>query len=222
MLILLPPSEGKNQADGSEKLSLERLLFPSELRALRTEAINTYNPSLFDEVASPAIEVYSGVLYQALDWHSLSESAKKRANDQVIIISALYGVLAPLDPIVSYSAKIRTSTWKSELTRILDAITTDLIVDCRSSTYAGVWQPAPQKRVAVRVFQEKNGKRSVITHMSKKYRGELTKLLLETRAPKTPDELLAVASKKYEAQLQPASATEPWYLDLIIKEVSSL
>jgi len=37
---------------------------------------------------TPAISVYTGVLYQALDWPSLSPAAKKRGESVIAIISA--------------------------------------------------------------------------------------------------------------------------------------
>ena len=37
---------------------------------------------------TPAINVYTGVLYQALGWATLSPAARKRAASAVVIISA--------------------------------------------------------------------------------------------------------------------------------------
>jgi len=44
---------------------------------------------------TPAIAVYTGVLYQALDWGSLSAAAQKRGEASIAIISAKYGAIAP-------------------------------------------------------------------------------------------------------------------------------
>jgi cytoplasmic iron level regulating protein YaaA (DUF328/UPF0246 family) len=216
MLILLPPSEGKNEAQSSVQLELSQLRFASELRQARQQVISRHDPKLFEAMTNPAIEIYSGVLYQALDWQSLSPAAKKRGSRELLIISAIYGVVAPTDHIAHYKAKMKSSDWKSALTPALDAIDTTLIVDCRSSTYAGVWRPAPDKTVAIRVFQEKAGERSVITHMSKKYRGELTRLLLSNKSVSTPDELAALANQQFRTELAEPVAGESWYLDLII------
>ena len=61
------------------------------------------------------------------------------------------------------------------------------------------------------------GKISVITHLSKKYRGELTRELLKSgKPPKTPDELLAIAEKHFECKLTKAKGNLPCYLDLLI------
>ena len=216
MLILLPPSEGKNEPATNTPLSLDSLSFASELTSLRREAITQIDHALLRAPAAPAIEVYSGVLYQALDWQTLSRSAQSRGEKELLIFSALFGILRPCDSIPHYKAKIKSTHWKSALSQILDDSETDLIVDCRSSTYATVWRGDPAITVAVRVYQLKSGKLSVITHMSKKYRGELTRLLFQKKAPKNPEQLAAIASEKYHTRLTRSIGSEPWYLDLII------
>src|SRR3546814_9281919 len=67
----------------------------------------------------PAIERYTGVLYGELDWASLPRAARGRGADQVRIVSGLWGLVAPLDPIPHYKLKMsaslpdigRLSTW---------------------------------------------------------------------------------------------------------------
>ena len=78
--------------------------------------------------------VYSGVLYKALDWASLSPAAKKRGDQAIAIISAKYGLVRPSDRIESYKAKIDNVAMREPIALILDAVKTDLIIDCRSST----------------------------------------------------------------------------------------
>jgi len=173
--------------------------------------------SLTAAPAVKAIDVYSGVLYQALDWGSLSVTAKARGDKSLLIVSAIFGVLRPSDVIPNYKAKITSSDWKVALKPVLDGLEADLIIDCRSSTYAGVWQSPPDRTAAVRVFKKEKGKISVITHLSKKYRGELTRELLKSgKSPKTPAELLKIAEKKFDCKLINAKENLPWYLDLLI------
>lgn len=170
--------------------------------------------------ALPAIDLYSGVLYQSLDFRSLPESAQKRGDNEIFIFSDLFGVLRPSNLIPVHPKKtkisIRSSDWNDLLPDLLNPLESELVVDCRSSTYAGFWRPNPAITVAIRVFQESNGQRSVITHMSKKYRGELARLLLLNDAPKNPGELLAIAETSFTAELQKVSSTHPWRLDLLI------
>jgi cytoplasmic iron level regulating protein YaaA (DUF328/UPF0246 family) len=214
MLILLPPSEGKNQPTSKANINLAKLAFPRELLAIRSRLLTK---PLATAPSAKAIDVYSGVLYQALDWGSLSPTAKARGDKSLLIVSAIFGVLRPSDVIPNYKAKIKSGDWKAVLKPVLDGLDADLIVDCRSSTYAGVWQSPPDRTVAVRVFKKEKGKISVITHLSKKYRGELTRVLLKAgKVPKTPVDLLAIAEKNFECKLIRPKGNLPWYLDLII------
>jgi cytoplasmic iron level regulating protein YaaA (DUF328/UPF0246 family) len=214
MLILLPPSEGKNQPTTKANVNLAKLTFSKELIAIRSRLLTK---NLETSPAAKAIDVYSGVLYQALDWGSLSATAKARGEKSLLIVSAVFGVLRPSDVIPNYKEKIKSSDWKAVLKPVLDGLESDLIIDCRSSTYAGVWQSPPERTVAVRVFKKEKGKISVITHLSKKYRGELTRELLKSgKSPKTPAELLAIAEEHFDCKLIKAKGNLPWYLDLII------
>ena len=214
MLILLPPSEGKNQPAGKKQLSLSKLAFASELGGVRSRLVPK---ALAAAPTAKAMDVYSGVLYQALDWHSLSPAAKARGEKSLLIVSAVFGAVRPSDLIPNYKANIKSADWKAALKPALDGLATDLIVDCRSSTYAGVWQPPIDKTVAVRVFKKEHGKLSVITHLSKKYRGELTRVLLKAgKSPTMPSELFEIASKNFECKLQKPKGNQPWCLELII------
>lgn len=214
MLILLPPSEGKRTPDSGETLDLDTLSFSQELGHIRSSLISSADR---EKLCSPASEIYSGVLYQALSWDTLPKAAQKRGRKSLVIVSALFGALRMHDVIPFYKVKMKTSLWKGALASALDSLDTELIVDCRSSTYAGVWVPNPSKTVVVRVFKVEGNNRFVITHMSKKYRGELTRyLLLDPVAPRTPAELRDTASRHFDCELVANTRSEPWKLDLLI------
>ena len=165
---------------------------------------------------TPVINVYTGVLYQALDWASISVAAKKRGASAVVIISAKYGAVRPDQLIESYKEKIDNSAMRAPVGKVLDALKTPLIVDCRSSTYKTVWHSPVDKTVEVRVSTVVNGVRTVVTHMSKKIRGEITRWLLQSRSmPKTPEDLYAIVSEKYPCALTPSDGVEPWVLEVI-------
>jgi len=165
---------------------------------------------------TPAIAVYTGVLYQALDWASLSPAARKRGERSIAIISAKYGAVNPADRIESYKAKIDNKAMREPVANVLDAVKTELIVDCRSSTYKAVWQAPVDITVEVRVSTVVDGVRTVITHMSKKTRGEIARWLLQSHSlPKTPEDLYAIVSEKYPCALTPSDGVAPWVLEVI-------
>jgi len=165
---------------------------------------------------TPAMSVYSGVLYQALDWPSLSPSAKKRGDSAVAIISAKYGVVRPSAKIESYKEKINNKLMAPIVAASLDGVEAQLIIDCRSSTYKTVWRSPAEITVEIRISTVVDGVRTVVTHMSKKTRGEITRWLLQSRSlPKTPEDLYAIVSEKYPCALTPTDGTQPWVLEVI-------
>lgn len=213
MLILLPPSEKKKAATGQHKFELSDLAFASELLAARSSAL--VNQEILP--TAEAIEIYDGVLYQGLNWKDLSDANRIRANSRVLIISALFGLVRPKDKIFKYKIKIDNSLWRESVAKVAVNFTDQLIIDCRSSTYKGIWPVNPDRTVEVRVFKITDGVRSVITHMSKKYRGELTRhLLLQPSDPQNPAELQRMAAELFECELCPPNNGGPWTLDLLI------
>lgn len=219
MQILLPPSESKNAPSSGRPLDLTRLCFADELTPARRRMLATLeavssqddgaqilgvpgrrsadaiavNRALRFSHAAPAISVFSGVLYSALDHATLDATSRRRAARRVLIFSALFGVVRSRDPIPLYRLSGNATLpevgkvsayWRSELGAILDD--TDLIIDCRSSTYVAMWRP--RASVPVRVFREVDGERSVVTHMAKHARGLVARALLQVpRAPSTPE-----------------------------------
>lgn len=215
MLILLSPSEKKKSATSSEKFDLNLLTFVAELSAARAETTANHDSSR----TSPAIEIYDGVLYQGLNWNTLSVAEQKQANSKVLIVSAVFGLVKPLDQIFSYKEKIDNKLWRDSIAQVAAKYLDKLVIDCRSSTYKGVWPINPANTVNVRIFQVVEGERKVITHMSKKYRGELTRhLLTQPTDPITPTDVQRMAAQLFECELHPPADAQAWTLDLLISE----
>jgi cytoplasmic iron level regulating protein YaaA (DUF328/UPF0246 family) len=132
-----------------------------------------------------------------------------------VIISAKYGALRPLDPIEPYKEKIVNKEMAPKVAAVLDGLTPVLIIDCRSSTYQTVWQSPIEKTVEIKVFATVDGEKKVITHMSKKTRGEVTRYVLQsTVVPQTPQQLHEILSHAFTCTLIEANANEPWVLEV--------
>jgi cytoplasmic iron level regulating protein YaaA (DUF328/UPF0246 family) len=163
----------------------------------------------------PAIEVYTGVLYAALGWSTLTAAQTKLAQSSLAIISAKYGALRPLDPIEPYKEKINNELMRPIVAATLNPISTELIIDCRSSTYQTVWPSPIEKTVEIKVFTKVDGEKKVITHMSKKTRGEVTRhILLSGKVIKTPVQLHEIVSQEFTCTLIEPIDQEPWVLEV--------
>jgi cytoplasmic iron level regulating protein YaaA (DUF328/UPF0246 family) len=163
----------------------------------------------------PAIQVYTGVLYAALGWNALTKAQQKLGQSSIVIISAKYGALRLLDPIEPYKEKIVNKEMAPKVAAVLDELTPSLIIDCRSSTYQTVWQSPIEKTVEIKVFTTVAGEKKVITHMSKKSRGEVTRYVLQaTVVPQTPQQLHEIVSQGFTCTLIEATLKEPWVLEV--------
>ena len=188
MLIVLPPSETKAPGGVDAAMSLS---FPS-LDPVRASLLDELSHTLVDAPASkqaeaeenltlrsapvmPAIERYTGVLYDSLDVASLSADALSR----FAVGSALFGVVRAGDLIPRYrlsagmklDGKTIRAWWGSAITDVLSEC--GFVVDMRSGAYQQLG-PVPGA-VTVRVEQAETGK--VVSHFNKKYKGELARAL---------------------------------------------
>jgi uncharacterized protein len=226
MLILLPPSEGKFAPPTGPPVDLEALAYADALtesrrkllaalgalaelplaRAVSMLAVSkgqagevAVDAALSSAPAAPAAEIYTGVLYERLRLPELP----KRAQNKVLIASALWGVVRPADRIPYYrlSAKARldgigalAAFWRPTLAEALPDRPGTLVVDMRSAAYAAAWKPKRANLVAVRAFSEVKGKRKPVSHMAKAVRGEVARALLEAQsAPGTAEAAAGIA-----------------------------
>jgi cytoplasmic iron level regulating protein YaaA (DUF328/UPF0246 family) len=215
MKILLPPSEKKNEPEQRKALKLSGLTFQADLTATRNAVLKKHK-EIDRSHCDVAANIYSGVLYNSLDYTSLSTTAQLRANNSIVIISAAFGAIRLTDVIPYYKFKIDPSVWKVPLANALAGIKDELIIDCRSSTYSTVWTPNPLNTVGVRVFKKVAGQLKVITHMSKLTRGEVTRYLVsQAKNPQTPQELHKLLSKEFNCRLIEPEGKKSWFIDVI-------
>jgi uncharacterized protein len=194
MLVLLPPSQGKASPERGRRAGLSTLVYP-RLREHRERLIEAVDPQLRKAPAIPAAELYTGVLFEALGLADLPWNG-------VLIASALWGVVRPGDRIPAYrldmSAKPAgigglAAYWREPLRATLPD--RGLVLDMRSGSYAAAWKPRRANHLAVRGFTEApDGSRSVITHMAKRVRGEVARLVLQAGGSEQPEEVAEIAA----------------------------
>lgn len=192
--------------------------------------------------AAPAHRVYTGVLYDALDYASLPEAAKRRARASVAVFSGLFGVTGLADRIPAYrlSASVKLpgigplgSWWRPRMTpgMNLRASHAGVVVDCRSGGYAGLWKAPAPKTLAVDVFQLRNGEPKVVSHWAKHTRGRVARALLQadSRRVRTPEAVVEYlawagnadnpdASDRWSVTHVPSQGSKPGVLRIILPE----
>ena len=209
MLILLPPSETKRP--GGVGVSLDRAaiiwaaLEPARevlytalgelcqdgeaaAKALglgkKNQAEATLNLELLSTPTMPALGRYTGVLYDALGYETLSEPALRRADERLFIQSALFGLLPSMQQIPNYrlSAASRLpgvnlkQLWREAHTEIWPRMVGP-ILDMRSKSYVDL-NPVPSGRDTK--FMEVLGKDGkALNHFNKKAKGAFVRAALE-------------------------------------------
>ena len=222
MLVLLPPSEGKARGGRGRPLDLCSMSHPS-LTAVRTRLVDALQIAAVSDPAGleralgcpageaatdavltssptlPTMQRYTGVLYEALSYATLSPAGRRRANSSLRVASALFGLLAPTDRIPAYRLSGGTSLpgvgslaalWRPELEPELASHRT-LLVDLRSGPYAALARL--RNGVQVRVLRESDGVRTVVSHDNKHTKGLLARELCERGARTVADVAAAAA-----------------------------
>ncbi|WP_326697242.1 peroxide stress protein YaaA [Streptomyces sp. NBC_01754] len=197
------------------------------------------NAELRTAATRPAGEIYTGVLYDALGLASLDTAAKRRAGRSLLVFSGLWGAVRMGDRIPSYRCSMGVrlpglgalgAYWRTPMASVMpEAAGNGLVLDLRSSAYAGAWQPAgevAERTANVRVLHSRmvDGveKRSVVSHFNKATKGRMVRDLLTAGArPKRPAQLVeALRDLGYVVEAQaPARAGRAWTLDVVVTEI---
>lgn len=227
MYIWLPPSEGKCAPLSGPPLNIGDLFAP-ELTHARAAVMNALqlvssgpraahilglgpksaaaaaaNLRLTTSACTPAIDLYTGVLYENLDYRSLTTGISHL--DRALIQSALFGFLRPTDLIPMHRLAIGvtlpelgplTRYWRAELARHLPPFTGELILDCRPASYQSAFPANQAHIVEIAAVSEQTGR--PISHMAKKWRGRVARRVLSEPAfdeLHAPSDIVALISQ---------------------------
>jgi hypothetical protein len=219
VIVLLPPSETKRVGGDGPPLRLDALGSP-ELGAVRAELVDELIALSADRPASrkalgisasqdaeidrnaalrsaptlPAINRYTGVLYDALDIESLRGATASRARARLAVGSALFGLLRADDAVPAYRLSAGSklpgratlaARWRPVLEPVLAGLARDeLIVDLRSGSYAALGRLPGVVEVDV-LAEHSDGRRTVVSHFNKAHKGKLARALASSRSEPT-------------------------------------
>ena len=199
MKILLAPSETKTQGR-TDNFVLESLLFNelaptrklllhqymnilqknsleelSKMFGLKKESdINYHNRDIVHELTMKAIERYTGVAFDHLDYRNLNNSSQAYIDKNVILCSNLFGFLRADDKIPEYRLKQGASVgdlkpeklYKEQSYLMEEYLANENILDLRAGFYDKFYKPTKPYTTLKFI---KDGK--VVSHWAKAYRG---------------------------------------------------
>ena len=220
--ILLPPSEGKAEGGnprpvegpsdaffelGPQRAKVVKALHSAlkqskvkreKLFGVKGEALERamcINAQVPDGPLLPAIERYSGVMFDFLDYATMPAADRQKFDARAIIFSGLYGILRPTDPICDYKLKMDAtlpskrvgnvaSFWKPHISAILNErlaghVVWDLLPGAHARAWDGKTDYAARWQVKFVQRVEKGGKTQLktVTHWSKALKGALVRFV---------------------------------------------
>lgn len=234
-LILLPPSEGKAAGGDGPPLSYESLSFgslnPTRLRMAKSLAQLSLRPRVAKRLLGvkgaalekamadnavlegaptlPAIERYTGVMYEAINYQSLDGNAREAFGRTVVIMSGLFGMVRPLDMIPAYKLKMGAtllrrrscaSVWKPLISKSLASVAEDDVIwDLLPVEHSAAWDPAavPYKARFKARFLDRgpDGQTKTVSHLSKALKGAFARHLVSgAEAAGSPETALELAA----------------------------
>ena len=237
LYTLFSPSEGKNVGGSQEEsnilfgyeprksvLTTYNDIITSEdteaIKALfgikKEKEITPYLHDIFSAAKMPAIERYSGVAYEYLNYKTLTPSAQEYLKKQLLIFSNLYGVLLGGDCIVNYKVKQGNNIgdiapdkfYKERFGYQLDLqLMGHEILDLRAGYYDKFYK-TKQEYTTLKFL--KNGK--TVSHWAKAYRGIVLRALAQHQVQSIEEFLtLDIKTLQFEETIITKNKTEIIY-----------
>ena len=192
------------------------------LAALNVGRYGAWRPRFTAKNSKPAVFAFNGDVYAGLDAASLSDTDLDWAQQHVVILSGLYGVLRPLDRLQAYRLEMGTAlpnargknlyqfwgdTLAEHLNRKARADVSPVIVNLASHEYfKAVDRKALKPRVVECVFEDwSRGHYKVIGFFAKRARGMMARHAITERLA-TPEALQTFQLGSYAFA---AAASEP-------------
>ena len=214
MKILIPPSEGKanikkpmdikfgetdfKYIDEVQKvIRLLSLIGNTEIRSIygtsqeKAELFHRQNQDAMNSRVCHAIDRYTGVVYDHIEWKSLDENAQDYMDRHVGIFSGLFGLVTPRTLIPNYKLKMNVQAlqhfWRPVLTNILKE--EDLIIDLLPQVHRKSYDKKVVKVIEVEflIHNPNTNKTSTAGHYGKAVKGEFIRYMAMNNVQKIDD-----------------------------------
>ena len=184
------------------KKFMEMMHISSDLAHLNYDRYQAWtSPTEESEVVKACIEVFNGEVYKGLDPFSWNETELIRANEQIRILSGLYGILKPLDLVYPYRLEMGTkwqitpkvknlyAFWSDKLTKQLNAEKPEEVLNLASGEYNKVINFKQLKaKVITPTFKDfSNGSYKVVMMYAKHARGAMANYCIKNHLTSLED-----------------------------------
>jgi len=180
---------------GKSKEEVAALMKLSDaLAELNVARYAEWQPEFDTTNARQAILAFNGDVYEGLKAHELTDVALEWAQEHVLVLSGLYGVLRPLDLMRPYRLEMGTRLatakgnslydfWGATIAEYLNERGDSVVVNLASEEYfKAVHRTTLKARVVQCVFQDRKGSDwKVISFHAKRARGLMARYLIDHR-----------------------------------------
>ncbi|MEP3347109.1 MAG: peroxide stress protein YaaA [Litoreibacter sp.] len=232
------PTLPEFQTDANALAEVARELSVDDLRKLMhiSENLATLNRDRFREFADAstpenakaAMYIFAGDTYTGLEAKSLDADEVAFAQNQLRILSGLYGLLKPLDAIQPYrlemGSRLKTPRgkslyeyWGSTISEALNEQAkeqqTDTLINCASQEYFGAVKPdaLTLNVVTPQFYEDKAGGPKIVSFHAKKARGAMARFIIQNRLTK-PDQIRDFDTGGYAYQPDTSTPERPVFL----------
>ena len=190
-------------AEIARKLSISDLRnmmkISEDLAILNQKRFQSFSNEPEDYETKQAAFAFSGDTYSGLDAGSLTSQELNYAQDNLRILSGLYGVLRPLDRIQPYrlemGRKIATNSgstlyayWGDRIGNELDLVSDGIVINLASNEYFKAVGKNMKSRIITPSFKEdRNGELKMIGFFAKKARGAMARFIIKNNIKKSED-----------------------------------
>jgi len=228
MIILLSPSKNlHNIPKAAHRVSLPRMPEQSEvlietlrkqtpaklqklmdindkLAKLNVNRYQQYHWPHTEQDATAAIYTFRGEVYLGFEANTMTEEQMEMADQQVRILSGLYGVLRPLDLIQPYRLEMGTELkvgkakslyefWGNKITDLLNAdiaaAKSKEVINLASQEYIAAVDASKLSvpMIDIHFLEDRNGKLQFLSYNAKRSRGWVARYIVENKIKKSSD-----------------------------------
>ena len=204
MIVIVPPSDGKVKIrkplpvkfketdfplmEGVEQIiSLLSLIHENDLKSVygtsKEKALKYHrqNQDALNSRVWPAIDRYTGVVYEHIGWPTLSLSSRDYMEEHMRILSGLFGVVTPQTLVPDYKLKMNVLSVQYHWKPIISELFKDeeLIIDLLPQVHRKTYNPPKKNTIEIEFVVMNKGKKTTAGHYGKAVKGEFIRYMAE-------------------------------------------